>query len=258
MSADDEIIDYGSNSGPFTRRNIIIAAAICSGLVAAGLLVLVIMAPWNHNALEDEYKSTVEEILRLSSESRQGYDDLMKMCNTYGSRITGSSGLDAATEYVYNAMQSYGLLNVQYDNVEVINWVRGDEETLMMTYPYQKKMAIMALGNSIGATDLVGDVIVVQSFDELDTLGNEGKITGKIVVYNKAFTTYGATSSYRTTGARRASAYGAIASLTRSVTPYSLYTPHTGVQYYDDTNPPIPAAAITVEDAILLQYMQVS
>lgn len=182
----------------------------------------------------------------------------MKMCNTYGSRITGSSGLDAATEYVYNAMQSYGLLNVQYDNVEVINWVRGDEETLMMTYPYQKKMAIMALGNSIGATDLVGDVIVVQSFDELDTLGNEGKITGKIVVYNKAFTTYGATSSYRTTGARRASAYGAIASLTRSVTPYSLYTPHTGVQYYDDTNPPIPAAAITVEDAILLQYMQVS
>lgn len=75
---------------------------------------------------------------------------------------------------------------------------------------------------------------------------------GKIVVYNVPFSTYGGTSIYRREGAARAAQFGAIASLTRSITPYSLDSPHTGSMSYSSEAVKIPSAAITVEDALLL------
>ena len=94
----------------------------------------------------------------------------------------------------------------------------------------------------------------MKDFDELKSKASQAR--GKIVVFNAPFVTYGQTVSYRTQGAIEASKVGAVASLTRSVTPYSLYTPHTGSMNYQTGVKRIPAAAITVEDAILLQNLQ--
>lgn len=59
---------------------------------------------------------------------------------------------------------------------------------------------------------------------------------------------------YRSRSAAEASKYGAVATLIRSVGPFSLNTPHTGQQDYGDAKP-IPTACITIEDAEMLQRL---
>lgn len=61
---------------------------------------------------------------------------------------------------------------------------------------------------------------------------------------------------YRSHGAVNAAKYGGIASLARSATGSSIYSPHTGMQDYEDGVPQVPAACITVEDAEMFQRMQ--
>jgi len=61
---------------------------------------------------------------------------------------------------------------------------------------------------------------------------------------------------YRSNGAIEAAKLGAVASLVRSVTPFSIESPHTGATSYDPTVPEIPFAAITVEDAEMFLRMQ--
>lgn len=79
---------------------------------------------------------------------------------------------------------------------------------------------------------------------------------GKIVVYNQKYVNYAETADYRVIGASVASRYGAVAALINSVTPFSLYTPHTGEQMYEqNVTKKIPAACITAEDAALLRRM---
>ena len=76
------------------------------------------------------------------------------------------------------------------------------------------------------------------------------------MVWNQAFLSYGYSSDYRVRGASEAAKYGALASLSRSATSFSLYTLHTGSMSYAQGLPKVPAAAITVEDAELFQRMQ--
>jgi carboxypeptidase Q len=98
----------------------------------------------------------------------------------------------------------------------------------------------------------------VRDFAELDALG--AKVKGKIVLYNHPMAPYseekgpgyGEAVEYRGLGPARAGALGARAVLVRSVTARSLRSPHTGATRYADEARPIPAAAISVEDAELI------
>ena len=72
------------------------------------------------------------------------------------------------------------------------------------------------------------------------------------MLFNVPFTNYGETVRYRANGAVAAAARRCVASLIRSVTPYSMRTPHTGGMRYDSTVRRIPHAAITPEDADMI------
>src|SRR5437660_1355489 len=70
--------------------------------------------------------------------------------------------------------------------------------------------------------------------------------------YNETYHGYGTTVVYRSNGASRAAALGAVAALVRSVTPLAMQIPHTGSMRYDESQPKIPAAAVSPEDAMMM------
>jgi carboxypeptidase Q len=137
----------------------------------------------------------------------------------------------------------------------VPKWVRGNESAEILE-PARHAMVMLGLGDSVGtpADGVHGEVLVVRSFEELDAAAD--RVRGRIVLYNAPFTNYGETVQFRSTGPSRASALGAVAALVRSVGPPGLRLPHTGALRYTDGAPQIPAAAITTEDADLLQRLQ--
>ena len=153
-----------------------------------------------------------------------------------------------------DTLRKEGLDNVHGEVVTVPHWVRG-EESAELIEPRNYPLAILGLGYSVGtpAEGITAEVLVVRSFDELKERADEAK--GKIVVYNEDFVSYGTTVAYRSNGAAEGAKVGAVATLIRSVTPYSLYTPHTGMQAYQDGVPKIPTACITIEDAQMLWRM---
>ena len=56
---------------------------------------------------------------------------------------------------------------------------------------------------------------------------------GKIVIFNEKWVDYGTSVIYRQRGAAEVAKVGGVASLIRSVTPFSIYSSHTGWQDYE-------------------------
>jgi carboxypeptidase Q len=125
-----------------------------------------------------------------------------------------------------------------------------------MLLPRPHRLAMLGLGGSVATPPggIVAEALVVKSFDDLKEHAAEA--AGKIVVFDAPFVTYGETVKYRSHGAVEAARVGAVASLVRSITPFSIQSPHTGAMSYSDTVPKIPNAAITIEDAEMMRRMQ--
>lgn len=73
---------------------------------------------------------------------------------------------------------------------------------------------------SLLCAGIQAEVMVVRSFEELKLRGSEA--TGKVVVFNQPFVSYGETVAYRAFGASEAAKVGAVATLIRSITPFSI------------------------------------
>lgn len=202
----------------------------------------------------EEYRERAGRIIGAALTSDAAYKRLAWLTDRIGNRLSGSESLTRAIEWAVAEMKRDGLDNVRAEKVMVPHWVRG-EESLELLEPVARRLPMLGLGNSVGTPPegVRAEAVVVRNFDELEALGE--KVRGKIVVYNAPFTTYGQTVAYRGVGASRAAKYGALAAVVRSVTPVSLQTPHTGSLRYLDDQPKIPAAAVTVEGAELLQRM---
>ena len=201
------------------------------------------------------YRADADRLIDAALGDSAAYAKLAHLTDSYGPRLSGSRSLEDAIDWILAEMRREGLDAVRGEPVMVPHWVRG-EESAEMTSPRVQRLAMLGLGMSDGTPPegIEAPVLVVSSFAELTERKDEAR--GKIVVYDVPFTSYGETVRYRTTGASAAARHGAVAVLVRSVASASLYTPHTGTMTYDSAVARIPAAAITVEDAMLLHRLQ--
>ena len=223
------------------------ASALAVVAVSAGL------AGHSSDWLEG-YREPAERLVRESLSTRFAWNRLAELTDRFGSRLSGSAGLDGALRWAFEEMRKDGLEHVRLEPVRVPHWVRG-AESLELTAPRPLPLVMLGLGNSVGTPGdgIEAELIIVRSFTELQA--SAAAVRGRIVLYNAPFTSYGETVAYRLSGASRAAALGAVAVLVRSIAPPGLRTPHTGTLEYDPGSPRIPAAAIPTEDADRLQRM---
>jgi hypothetical protein len=205
--------------------------------------------------ISQQYGATSEKLIAAALNDTEGMQRLEYLCDRIGNRLSGSASLGRAIEWAAAEMKNAGLENVQTPSVSVPHWVRGKESATLLA-PVVKPLTMIGLGMSVGtpAGGITGDVVAVNTFDELTALGR-GKVAGKIVLFNPDWQGYGQTVMYRSSGPSEAARLGAIGVLVRSMTGVSLQTPHTGSLNYMDGLPKIPAAALSVEDAAMIQRL---
>ena len=195
------------------------------------------------------------------------YRQVAHLTENIGGRPSGSPQAKAAVDYVADQLRQLGL-EVHLQPVKVPHWVRGAETAELVEYPGQaagssQKVVLTALGGSTstGAEGMSADVVVVNNFDELKSLGRD-KVAGKIVLFNEvfdkqkaaagmAFVAYGESVRYRAAGPKAAAELGAVAALVRSVGNADYRLPHTGFSI----SAGIPAGAVTAEDAELIAHL---
>jgi carboxypeptidase Q len=226
--------------------------------LAAGLLLFAWAPAAAQRAapsIATRYRADADRLIDAALADSAAHARLSLLTDRFGSRLSGSRSLEDAIDWILAEMRRDGLENVRGEPVTVPHWVRG-EESAELVRPRRQKLGMLGLGNSVGtpAEGIEAEVLVVSSFDELQARAAEAR--GRIVLFDAPFTSYGQTVRHRTQGPSVAARLGAVAVLVRSVTPRSLFTPHTGTLVYDTAAPRIPAAAITVEDAELLHRLQ--
>ena len=208
------------------------------------------------NPIQKEYQAIADRIIAAATADSAAWNKLAELTDGFGNRLSGSDALERAIDWILARMKSEGLANAHTEPVMVPKWVRGHEKAELLQ-PRYLNMPMLGLGGSVATPKggIEAEVLVVSSFDDLKAHAAEAK--GKIVLFDVPFTNYGQTVAYRGAGANESSRVGAVATLIRTVGPYSMRNPHTGAMApYDTTVRAIPAAAITLEDAAMLHRMQ--
>ncbi|MDQ8165034.1 MAG: M28 family metallopeptidase [Gemmatimonadota bacterium] len=215
------------------------------------IAIVAFAAQANAQSLADQYRATTDRIAAAALADSAAWNRIAELTDRFGHRFSGSESLEQAIDWIIEKMKADGMANVRGEPVMVPRWIRGEESVEMMT-PRVAKLPMLGLGGSVAtpAAGITAEVLVVSSYADLTAKAAQAR--GKIVLFNVPFTNYGATVAYRRDGASAAARVGAVASLLRSVGPYSMRTPHTGNMAYDSTVAKIPAAAISSEDAEMI------
>ena len=178
-----------------------------------------------------------------------------------GPRLVGTPGMARAKDWAVATFTELGFTNIKVEEFAKPAWIRG-AESASITGPYPFQLSIIVLGGTVPtpAKGIEAEVVVFRSYAAL-LAAPVGSLTGKIAVVNQPMTRtqdgqgYGAAGLPRRTGPSEAAKRGAVAFLMRSVSTSDSRLAHTGLTRYADDAPKIPAAALGVPDADLIEEL---
>lgn len=226
-------------------------------------LISLLFLAWSiTQAQSDDDAFMLKQIHTAALEHGKAYTWLTYLSEEVGGRLAGSPQSKQAIAYTFSELDKLDNVAAWKQKCTVPVWERGEKEQVIIRQNGNivKNLDVLALGYS-GSTKRNGvqaSIVEVHSLDEVDTLGFA--LDGKIVFYNRPFEVnemnpfhgYGKAVDQRVYGPAKAAKYGAVACLVRSMTPNYDDVPHTGVTIFPDDVEPIPAIAITTNDATWL------
>jgi hypothetical protein len=189
------------------------------------------------------------------------YDIVEGLTTEVGQRLGAGEAEARARTWGAAKLKALGFKNVRIETYQMPVWVRGAEEAEIVA-PFAQKLKLAALGNSgsTGAQGLTAELAVFPSMTEFLN-ASATAIRGKIVYIGNSMqptqdgSSYGANGPARFTGPALAAAKGAAAIVIRSIGTDTHRLPHTGVTNFPAGTAPIPAAALSVPDAELIERM---
>jgi len=189
------------------------------------------------------------------------YDIVEGLTTEVGPRLAGTEAEARARTWAAAKLKALGFKNVRIETYRMPTWVRGAESAEIVS-PFPQKLVLAALGNSAstGPAGLTADVVVFPTFGDL-ARAPAGSLKGKIAYVGNTMmptqdgSSYGAAGAARFSGPGIAAQKGAAAIVIRSIGTDTHRLPHTGVTNFPDGVAPIPAAALSVPDAELIERM---
>jgi Iap family predicted aminopeptidase len=129
---------------------------------------------------ENPFLSLDRQIVGDCYTSSEPMDNLLTLCDEFGSRFGGTEGERQAAEFFQAKMEAYGLSNVHREPVEYTGWVRG-EATLEIVSPVKKTIPCISLPHSPPA-DLEGTIVDMGDGAPADFDRRADEVRGKIVL----------------------------------------------------------------------------
>ncbi len=189
------------------------------------------------------------------------YDYIESISVEVGQRLAGTEAAARARDWGVAKLESLGFQNVHVEPFPITAWIRGPEDAEIVA-PHPQQLAIIGLGGSVPTPPegVEGEIALFRTYADLLT-APPGSLAGKIAVVTQPMprtqdgSGYGALNPPRRQGPSEAARRGAIAYLVRSLATGESREPHTGALNYEADAPKIPAAALSVIDAELIDHL---
>ena len=229
--------------------------------VAALLLAGTVSAATAQRAFPAPVDPQVASLRDAALKDDVAYDIVEGMTTEVGQRLAGTEAEARARTWSAAKLKALGFKNVRIETYRMSVWVRGEEHAEIVA-PFPQKLQLAALGNSgaTPATGLEAEMVIFPTYGDL-AAAPDGSLSGKIAYVGNAMkktqdgSSYGQAGIARFAGPALAAQKGAAAIVIRSIGTDDHRLPHTGTTNWPAGVTPIPAAALSVPDAKLVEAM---